>query len=85
MFESDILLEFISQAVFKSIVLLVEEFPFNNLLQLRADQIFTKALDVKTGPGRLAVTHILEETDLIKLMLQVANQECLYQFPHTKA
>ena len=40
-FESEILLQFIDASVYKTLVYLIEEFPYNNLLQLRVDQIFT--------------------------------------------
>ena len=82
-FSSDILLEFCDNAVFASLISLTEEYPYNNLLQLRVDQLVSLALE--KVENNIVLEHIMDNSGLISLILKVANQDAKYTFEASKS
>ena len=81
-FSSNLLLEFVECGIFSSLMQLLEEFPFNNLLQLRVDQLMSKAME-KLDSG-IVLEHIVENSGLLNLILKVGNEESKLTFENTK-
>jgi hypothetical protein len=60
--------------IYKSLMTLLVDFPYNNLLHLRIDQILTTTLDPKNYQSHV-LENIMDDSGLVQLILQAVNHE----------
>ena len=76
-FSSEIHPVFVESGIYNKLLFFFEHYPFHNILHAKVAEIFTTAFEKQ---DEKILTYILDDSDLIKKILDISNQSEVYEF-----